>query len=121
MIVMKGKKMKNLYTLTGKSILSGTIKVKPHHESFASVEEVFKVKECNKRIMTSFSIKCTHWHMDKTNCKRNEEDKDDFLGQVQWKFELDTCLFLSIVQSWENLSQGGDYWYLTQIICFLFL
>ena len=73
LIAMKGKKVKDLHTLIGKTILGGVMKVEPHYEeSFTSVKEVVKVEECNKMIKTTFLVKSTHWRKDESNHKRNE-------------------------------------------------
>ena len=73
LVAMNGKKVKILYTLIGKTILSEAMKVEPSHkESFASVKEIVEVNEHNKMIKTQFSIKSTHWHKNKSNCKMNE-------------------------------------------------
>ena len=72
-IAMKEKKVKKLYTLIKKTILSGTMKVEPNHEkSFMSIKEVVKVEEYNEMIKTPFSAKTTHWYKDESNYKKNE-------------------------------------------------
>ena len=73
LVAMKGKKVKNLYTLIGKTILGEAMKVKPHHEeSFASVKEVVKVEEHNKMIKTLLLVKSTHLYKDESNFQMNE-------------------------------------------------
>ena len=72
-IAMKEKKVKKLYTLIKKTILSGTTKVEPNHEkSFMSIKGVVKVEEYNEMIKTPFPAKTTHWHKDESNYKKNE-------------------------------------------------
>ena len=73
LVAMKGKKVKNLYTLIGKTILGEAMKVELHHEeSFASVKEVVKVKEHNKMIKTPLLVKSTHLYKDESNFQMNE-------------------------------------------------
>ena len=73
LIVIKGKKMKNLYTLIRKIDIGRVMKVEPFHKgSFVGVNEVVKVEECEKMMMTLFLAKSTHWHKNESNCRRNE-------------------------------------------------
>ena len=91
LVAMKGKKVKNLYTLIGKTILREAMKVESHYEeeSFASVKEVVKLEERNKMIKTPFLVKSTHLHKDESNCQRNEiMNKTKTTSQVKFDKSL---------------------------------
>ena len=90
LVAMKGKKVKNLYTLIGKTILREAMKVELHHEeSFASVKEVVKLEERNKMIKTPFLVKSTHLHKNESNCQRNEVmNKTKTISRVKFEESL---------------------------------
>ena len=51
---MKSEKVRNLYMLIGKSIVSGAIKVEPRYRKFSyAVKEWVKVKDHNKTLVRS--------------------------------------------------------------------
>ena len=90
LVAMKGKKVKNLYTLIGKTILREAMKVESHYEeSFASVKEVVKVEEHNKMIKTPLLVKSTHLHKNESNCQRNEVmNKTKTISRVKFEESL---------------------------------
>lgn len=80
------------------------------------VEDVILVKKHKaKMIMTPFSVKGIYWHMDKTNCKKNEViEKTNMISWVKF----DKSLSLRRVYSYRLCSGGippskgykGGYW-----------
>ena len=57
-VVMKGKKVRNLYMLIKKPVVGGAIKAKPRYRKFSyAVKEWVKVKDHNKTLVRSDEIK----------------------------------------------------------------